>query len=161
MLLLDGEDALHHAAAGDVVLSEEPDDLPVGLDRDALRDEVLLDHLDEVAPLDVLRMAAQLLDIADEWSLLVLRFGFRHRRSLRFGAAACRMDREPFAARHSRVGCCASSLAPGRTTRRRSVSTESASADRSGQGGFRTKRDIAAHSGRVPGSSGPWQRHFY
>src|SRR5580704_560792 len=41
------EDLLEHAAARGVVLAEPPYDLSIDLDDDALRDEVLLDHLGE------------------------------------------------------------------------------------------------------------------
>src|SRR4051794_40305270 len=58
MLLLDREDPLEHPAGGDVLVSEPADDLAVGLDSYALRDQVLLDHLEERRTLDVLRVAA-------------------------------------------------------------------------------------------------------
>ena len=42
----------------DVLVAEPADDLAVGLDRDPLGDEVLLDHVDQVGAGDVLGVAA-------------------------------------------------------------------------------------------------------
>ena len=59
MLLLDGEDGLHHAARRRVVVAEPFDDLVVRLDRDALGDEILLHHLEQIARRVVLAVAAR------------------------------------------------------------------------------------------------------
>ena len=39
-------------------VAEVPDPLAIGVDRDALGDEILLDHVDQVSPRHVFRMAA-------------------------------------------------------------------------------------------------------
>src|SRR5262245_21383430 len=57
MLLLHREDALEHAARRRIVVREIPDHLAVAVDRDALGDQVLLDHVDQGASRDVLGMA--------------------------------------------------------------------------------------------------------
>src|SRR6202162_527936 len=52
------EDLFHHPPGRDVALTQEPDDLSVRLDGDALGHEVFLDHFHERIPFHVLRMAA-------------------------------------------------------------------------------------------------------
>src|SRR6266568_2379237 len=89
VLLLLGQDRLQHVAGGRVVVGEVPDHGPVGLDRDPLSDEVLLDHAAQVVPLRVLgggareqavgvevRLPAQLVDaLADLVGVLLLLAG--------------------------------------------------------------------------------------
>ncbi len=71
MLLLDGEDAFHQAPGRRVVVAEIADDLPVGLDRDALGDQVLLEHVDESRALDVLGVAPRREAVGGEVRLAV------------------------------------------------------------------------------------------
>src|SRR6266851_3907088 len=59
VLLFLGEDLLHHAPRGGIVVAEEADDFQIRLDGDALGDEVFLDHVDERYALGVLRVAAR------------------------------------------------------------------------------------------------------
>ena len=59
VLFLGLEDLLEHLARRRIVVAEVADDLAVRVDRDALGDEVLLDHVDQRAPLHVLRVAAR------------------------------------------------------------------------------------------------------
>src|SRR5690242_19238660 len=59
MLLLGREDLLHHALGGGVAVAEVVDDLAVAVDRDALGDEVFLDHVLERFALHVLRVRAR------------------------------------------------------------------------------------------------------
>src|SRR2546430_2006892 len=58
VFLLLGQDALHHAARGRILVTEPADHLRVRLDGDALGDEVLLDHVHQRFSLGVLRVAA-------------------------------------------------------------------------------------------------------
>ncbi len=58
MLLLDGEYLLDHPPRRRVAVAEPPRDLLVGGDRHPLGDEILLDHVEEAVPLDVLGVAA-------------------------------------------------------------------------------------------------------
>ena len=58
VLFFDGQDRLHQPARGDVLVAQPASDLTVRLDRDALRDEVFLDHVDQVAAGHVLGVAA-------------------------------------------------------------------------------------------------------
>ena len=53
------QDLLEQHARRRVLVREVADHVAVGLDRDALGDEVLLDHVDEVLALDVLRGGAR------------------------------------------------------------------------------------------------------
>src|SRR5262249_54547882 len=57
VLLLFGQDLLEEPARRRIVAVEVADDRRVGLDRDALRDEVLLDHLDQRPAFGVLGRA--------------------------------------------------------------------------------------------------------
>ena len=56
MLLLGGEDLLEHPPGGGVVVAQPPDDLLIRGDRHALRDQVLPDHVQQVARGVVLRV---------------------------------------------------------------------------------------------------------
>src|SRR5690348_8640498 len=56
VLLFLGEDLFQHAAGGRVVVAEVLDDFAIAVDRDALGDQVLLDHVDEIIALDVIGM---------------------------------------------------------------------------------------------------------
>src|SRR5258708_5697185 len=53
------EDALDEPSLRRIVVAEPADDLRIGLDRDALGHQVLLDHRDEVVAFDVIRVAAR------------------------------------------------------------------------------------------------------
>ncbi len=58
VLFLHREDALEHALGGRVLVADVVDHLAIAVDRDALGDEVFLDHVDQVLALDVFRVAA-------------------------------------------------------------------------------------------------------
>jgi hypothetical protein len=59
VLLLLLEDLLHQPPRGGVVVSEEADHLQIRLDGDPLRDQVLLDHVDERVALRILRVTSR------------------------------------------------------------------------------------------------------
>ena len=56
VLFLGREDRFHQPARGRVLLSDVLRDLAIALDRDALGDEILADHVLEAAAFDVLRV---------------------------------------------------------------------------------------------------------
>jgi hypothetical protein len=58
VFLLHRQDALQHAARGGIVGADVGDHLAVAVDRDAFGDQILLDHVDDVLALDVVRMTA-------------------------------------------------------------------------------------------------------
>src|SRR5437762_3271044 len=58
VLLLDGQDRLHHPPGGDVVVAQVAHDLRVRLDGDPLRHQVLHDHVHQRVALAVLGVAA-------------------------------------------------------------------------------------------------------
>ncbi len=58
VLFLHREDALEHPLGGRVLVADVVDHLAIAVDRDALRDEIFLDHVDQVLALDVFRVAA-------------------------------------------------------------------------------------------------------
>ena len=49
------QDVLDHGLGARIIVAEIADQLTVVIDRDPLRDQVLLDHVHEVRALDVLR----------------------------------------------------------------------------------------------------------
>src|SRR5690606_16040222 len=58
VLLFHGQDALQHAPGGGILAAQVGDHLPVAVDGNALGDQVLADHVDQVLALDVFGMAA-------------------------------------------------------------------------------------------------------
>jgi hypothetical protein len=59
VFLLHREDSLEHAFDRRVLVADVLDHLAVAVDRDALGDQVFLDHVDQVLTLDVLGVAAR------------------------------------------------------------------------------------------------------
>src|SRR5262245_8934093 len=89
VLLFLGQDALEEHAGGRVLVAEIAHHLAIGLDGDALGDEVFFDHLDQVGAFDILRggalaeaigvqigLAAELVDaLGQHVQVLALLFG--------------------------------------------------------------------------------------
>src|SRR5579859_320846 len=59
VFLFHGQDFLEHPARGRILVAEVIDDFFVAVDRNTLRDQVLLDHVGQFLALDILRMTAR------------------------------------------------------------------------------------------------------